>query len=128
MRAGVAALITSVLAGAPAFAHHSFAVFDTQHPLELAGTVHDFRFTSPHAIILLEVKSADGQITVWSLEGASPNLLMRDGWTRDSLKSGDEIRLTIDPLRSGAPGGAWISQRVEFRSGRPVACCPPDGL
>ena len=129
MRARVAALATGVLmAGGPALAHHSFTIFDTQHPLELAGTVQEFKFTSPHAVILLEVRGEDGKTTIWSLEGASPSILVRDGWSSRSLKSGDEIRLIVDPLRSGAPGGAWISQRVQFRTGRPVACCPPDGL
>jgi hypothetical protein len=117
-----------LMAGGPARAHHSFTVFDIQHPLELSGTVQQFKFTSPHAVILLQVKGDNGETTVWNLEGSSPSLLMRDGWTKESLRSGDEISLTIDPLRSGAPGGAWISQRVQFRSGRPVACCPPDGL
>ena len=130
MRAGMAALAAGgmLMASGLASAHHSFTIFDTQHPLELSGTVQDFRFTSPHAVILLEVRGEDGKVTVWSLEGASPSILVRDGWSSRSLKSGDEIRLTIDPLRSGAPGGAWISQRVQFRGGQPVACCPPDGL
>jgi hypothetical protein len=115
-------------AGNAALAHHSFAVFDTQHPLELQGTVQQFKFTSPHTFIVLEVKGDDGTTTIWNLEGASPSLLVRNGWSSQSLKSGDEIKLSIDPLRSGAPGGAWIGQRVTFRSGRPVVCCVPDGF
>ena len=115
-------------AGDVAFAHHSFAIFDTQHPLELQGTVQEFKFTSPHTFILLEVKGADGTPMIWKLEGASPSILARDGWSSQSLKSGDEIKLTIDPLRSGAPGGAWIGQRTNFRSGRPVVCCVSDGF
>jgi hypothetical protein len=114
--------------GGAAFAHHSFAVFDTQHPLELQGTVQEFRFTSPHSFIVLEVKAADGSITIWNLEGASPSVLARDGWSSHSLKSGDEIKLSVDPLRSGAPGGAWIGQRTNFRSGQPVVCCVSDGF
>jgi hypothetical protein len=114
--------------GSAASAHHSFAVFDTQHPLELQGTVQEFKFTSPHAFIVLEVKGDDGTTTIWNLEGASPSILVRDGWSSQSLKSGDQIKLSIDPLRSGAPGGAWIGQRTTFRSGRPVVCCVSDGF
>jgi hypothetical protein len=114
--------------GSVALAHHSFAVFDTQHPLELQGTVQEFKFTSPHAFIVLEVKGDDGTTTIWNLEGASPSFLVRDGWSSQSLKSGDEIKLSIDPLRSGAPGGAWNGQRTTFRSGRPVVCCVSDGF
>ena len=116
-------------AGDAALAHHSFAVFDIEHPLELRGTVQKFKFTSPHTFIVLEVKADDGSTMIWTLEGASPSFLVRDGWSSQSLKSGDQIKLSIDPLRSGAPGGAWIGQRVTFSSsGRPVVCCVADGF
>src|ERR1700730_5849659 len=119
-----------MLAGADAaLAHHSFAVFDIEHPLELQGTVQQFKFTSPHTFIVLEVKGANGSSAIWNLEGASPSIMVRNGWTSQSLKSGDQIKLSIDPLRSGAPGGAWIGQRVTFSSsGRPVVCCVADGF
>jgi hypothetical protein len=112
----------SAACGAAA-AHHSFAAFDIQHPLELMGTVQEFRFTSPHAYIVLAVKAADGSTETWSLEGASPSALVREGWSSRTLNSGDEIKLTIDPLRSGAPGGAWTAQRANYLDGRPVVCC-----
>jgi hypothetical protein len=130
VRPQLAALWVGVMiaTGGGAWAHHSFAVFDIQHPLELQGTVQEFKFTSPHAFIVLEVKAPDGTPMIWNLEGASPSILIRNGWSSQSLKSGDEITLSIDPLRSGAPGGAWSSQRVNFRSGRPVVCCVSDGF
>src|ERR1700730_16200784 len=116
-------------AGAPALAHHSFAIFDIEHPLELQGTVQEFKFTSPHSFIILEVRGADGTPMIWKLEGASPNILVRDGWTSQSLKSGDQIKLSIDPLRSGAAGGGWIGQRGTFSSsGAPVLFCVSDGF
>ena len=127
--------LTAVLVGAAllaasqaASAHHSFAVFDIEHPLELQGTVQQFKFSSPHTFIVLEVKASDGTTMIWNLEGASPSLLVRNGWSSQSLKSGDQIKLSIDPLRSGAPGGAWIGQRVTFLSGQPVVCCVSDGF
>jgi hypothetical protein len=116
-------------AGHGALAHHSFAVFDIEHPLELRGTVQQFKFTSPHTFIVLEVQGDDGSTTIWNLEGASPSIMGRNGWSSQSLKTGDQIKLSIDPLRSGAPGGAWIGQNVVFTSsGRPVVCCVPDGF
>lgn len=114
--------------GQPASAHHSFATFDVDHPIELSGTVQQFKFVSPHATIVLEVKGGDGRSTTWILEGTSPSILARDGWSNQSLKSGDEIKVTIDPLRGGSPGGAWNSQKITFRDGRPVACCATDGF
>ena len=115
-------------AGNDALAHHSFAVFDIQHPLELQGTVKQFKFTSPHTFIILEVRAPDGSLMIWNLEGASPNIMVRNGWSSQSLKSGDQIKLSIDPLRSGAPGGAWIGQKINFSSGKPVVCCVTDGF
>ena len=114
--------------GGAAIAHHSFAMFDQENPIELAGSVQEFKFTSPHTFIVLEVKADDGSTMIWTLEGASPSFLVRDGWSSQSLKSGDQIKLSIDPLRSGAPGGAWTSQRVTFSDGRPVVCCVSDGF
>ena len=111
-----------------AFPHHSFAVFDIDHPIELSGTVQDFKFTSPHAFIMLEVEDSRGVVTIWTLEGASPSTLLRDGWSSRTLKLGDQITLSIDPLRSGSPGGAWNSQKVNYRDGRPVVCCASDGF
>jgi len=127
--------LTAVLVGAAllaasqaASAHHSFAVFDIEHPLELHGTVQQFKFTSPHTFIVLEVQGDDGSTMIWNLEGASPSIMVRNGWSSQSLKTGDQIKLSVDPLRSGAPGGAWIGQKVTFSSGRPVVCCVPDGF
>src|SRR5207248_11768038 len=68
-------------------AHHSFAMFDQEHPIELVGTVKDFKFTSPHTFIILEVKEG-GESVVWNLEGQAPGGLSRDGWTAKTLTPG----------------------------------------
>jgi hypothetical protein len=109
-----------VAASGAALAHHSFAMFDQDHPMELTGTVTEFKFTSPHTFILLEVKGSDGSATVWNLEGASPSALVREGWASKTLKTGDQLKMTIDPLRSGAPGGSWSEKKTSFTSGQPI--------
>ena len=114
--AGVALVAT----GGSVLAHHSFAMFDQDHPMELQGTVTEFKFTSPHTFILLEVKGTDGSSTTWNLEGASPSALVREGWASKTLKAGDELKMTIDPLRSGAPGGAWSEKKTNFVTGQPI--------
>jgi hypothetical protein len=95
-------------------------MFDQEHPVELAGTVTEFKFTSPHTFILLKAKGPDGAEAVWNLEGGSPSALVRDGWTSKSLKPGDELKMTIDPLRSGAPGGAWNVGKTKRADGKPI--------
>ena len=105
--------------GGAAIAHHSFAMFDQENPIDLVGSVTEFKFTSPHTFILLKV-SKDGSDTVWNLEGASPSALVRDGWSSKTLKAGDELTMKIDPLRSGAPGGAWAVAKTKFKDGKPI--------
>jgi hypothetical protein len=103
----------------PVFAHHSFAMFDQEHPIELAGTVKEFKFTSPHTFVILEVRTGDSTET-WNLEGAAPGGLQRDGWSAKTIPPGTELKMTIDPLRSGAPGGSWSVQKTKLKDGSPV--------
>jgi hypothetical protein len=119
VRTVLAGSMLLALAGA-AVAHHSFAMFDSEHPVDLAGVVKEWRYTAPHAFIILEVKDQDGSTQVWSLEGGAPSGLIRDGWTSKTLRPGDELQLQIAPLRSGAPGGAWYVSKVKFKNGDPV--------
>ena len=123
MKRQVAALLFAgafVVAGGAAWAHHSFAMFDQEHPMELTGTVTEFKFTSPHTFILLKVKGTDGTEVIWNLEGGAPSGLVRDGWNSKTLKPGDELAIKVDPLRSGAPGGAWNVNKVKFKDGKPI--------
>jgi hypothetical protein len=118
----VAVLTGAMLAltGGAASAHHSFAMFDAQHPKELSGTVKEFRFVSPHTILIVTVKGEDGVEKDWILEGGAPGLLTREGMTSRSLKPGDEIKVTINPLHSGAEGGSFQPVQVRFKDGRLV--------
>jgi hypothetical protein len=120
LKVAIASLAVLAASGA-AMAHHSFAMFNQEHPIEIAGTVVEFRYTSPHSFILVDVKGKDGASTVWNLEGPSPSILARDGMSAKTLKPGDELVLTIDPLRSGAPGGAWALIKTKFKDGKPLA-------
>jgi hypothetical protein len=110
-----------VAAGWPALAHHSFAMFDQDNPTELEGLVVEFKFTNPHTFILLQVKQKEGEPTTWNLEGGSPSALVRDGWSSKTIKPGDELKMTIWPLRSGAPGGAWNVNKIKYKDGQPIA-------
>ncbi len=101
-------------------AHHSFAMFDQEHPMDVTGVVKEYKYTSPHSFIILEIKDKDGNSEAWNLEGGSPSALARDGWSSKSLKPGDELQMTIEPLRSGAPGGAWNVNKIKFKDGQPI--------
>jgi Family of unknown function (DUF6152) len=94
------ALISIALA-MPALAHHSFAVFfDADKSITVKGTVVEFLFRNPHGIIRLDVRGVDG-MQQWRAETNSPSILERRGWSRDSLKAGDEILVEGWPARDG---------------------------
>jgi len=118
-----AVLVGLALAAATgaALAHHSFAMFDAEHPIEVSGTVKEFRFVSPHTILIVTVKGDDGVEKEWILEGGAPGLQVREGLTSKSLKPGDEVTVTINPLHSGAEGGSYQPTQVKFKDGRLVA-------
>jgi hypothetical protein len=110
----VAALVSNGV-----LAHHSTAIYDSEHPIELAGTVVEWQFVNPHTFIVLEVADeATGEKVVWSVEGGNTAGLFRRGWTPNTLKPGDQIVVTVRPLRSGAPGGNYSN--VRWPDGKPV--------
>jgi hypothetical protein len=92
-----------VMAAAPLLAHHSFAAeFDSKKPFELKGTLVELEWVNPHAWIHMEVTDAGGKVTKWDCELGSPNLLMRNGWRRDTLKKGDVIVVNGSQAKDGS--------------------------
>ena len=111
-----------VFGAIPAAAHHSFAMFDQKKIMTLQGTVRQFQWTNPHAFI--ELEASGGQH--WSIELNSPNNLKRQGWTRVSLKAGDQVTLRMNPLRDGSHGGLFLD--VKLPGGRILdSGLPKDG-
>ena len=103
------AAVGAALLASPAFAHHSFAMFDQAREQTLEGTVREFQWTNPHAWVQLIVKGPDGKLVEWSIECASPNGLRRQGWRGDTIKPGDRVTAIVNPLKNGDPGGSLVS-------------------
>src|SRR5881392_3262955 len=83
----------------PALAHHSFsAVFDDKKPIKLTGTVTKLEWQNPHTWFYIDVKDDNGKATNWGMEMGSPNLLVRAGWNRNSMKIGDVV--TVEGFRA----------------------------
>jgi len=111
-------LAAGLLLSGIAAAHHSFSVFDMQTSKEIEGEVVEFQWTNPHTWTWIDVTNADGSKTRWGLEGMSPNFLGRRGWSKNTFKPGDKIKVTIWPLKSGEPGGTL--QRATLPDGTEV--------
>jgi len=106
-----AALITSaaLAIAAPAWAHHSFTMFDMSKHITLTGTVTSFEWTNPHSYIEIDVPDEKGTVKHWSIELGSPSILMQSGWKFSTLKAGEKLTIIINPLKSGQNGG-FLSQ------------------
>ena len=91
MRNAVLAATLLTIVAPEAAAHHSFAVFfDETKSVSVSGSVTEFRFTNPHAVIEITRKTPQGQTETWRAETNAVTLLRRRGWTAESLKVGDE--------------------------------------
>lgn len=88
-------------------AHHSFAMYDQTKIVTLSGTVKDFQWSNPHALVWLLVPASAGDPVLWSIElPTGPGNLTRMGWSKHSLNPGDKVAIDINPLRDGRNGGS----------------------
>ncbi len=94
------ASVLSLLAGAVASAHHGRAAYSNEE-VTLAATVTEFKFINPHVQIYFDITSEDGELQHWQGEMTAPNKMARGGWTKQTLRPGDEIRITGRSARNG---------------------------
>ena len=102
----------------PASAHHSQSEYDSRAKVDVEGTVTKLEWKSPHAWVYLDVTSDKGEKVNWSFELPSPVTLMRRGWTRDSLKVGERIKVGGAPAKN-FPAIA-IANSIRDSSGKPM--------
>lgn len=110
-------LLTMLLAPAAAVAHHAFAAeFDINRPIKLRGTVTKMDWINPHSWIHIDVKGPDGKVVQWMIEGGSPNVLLRMGFTKEALPPGAEIVLEGFQAKDGSNRG--VGKTLSFADGR----------
>ena len=113
--AGLGLLLCTV----PMLAHHSFAAeYDSAKPITLTGTVTKVEWMNPHARFYIDVKDEKGEMNNWELELGSPNGLMRQGWTRNSLEKGDQVTISGSLAKDGSK--LANARTVKLADGRQV--------
>jgi plastocyanin len=119
----IAVLLAVLLASTSAVAHHSNAAFDPDKVVVLKGTVTRWLWTNPHVWIHLSVDDGKGVKTEWQIEGRSPGILARSGWSRTILKPGDTITVDFSPARDGSHTG--LTTRVTLGDGTVLSQASP---
>lgn len=113
---GAAAIAASaLLIAVPVTAHHSTSAFDTDRVVRIEGTITQFRWINPHASIKLDgVTDTDDPDGLWTVEMTAPNVLINQGWKRNSVQPGDEVVMFVNPLKQpvelndGSQGGLYV--------------------
>jgi hypothetical protein len=108
-----------------ASAHHSFAMFDSEHQVKLTGNVSKFIWQNPHVYIELDTVDGDGKTRHWTIECANPGILNRIGWKFNMIKTGDKLTVIVAPLRTGEPGA--LLKQVNLPDGRKFGNGAPAG-
>ena len=94
-----------ILFGVSLAAHHGAASFDTTKELTLKGTVTEWIWANPHCFLKFDAKDDTGTVRNWAVEVSNPTDMTRLGWARTSFKFGDEVTVTLQPVKNGAPVG-----------------------
>ena len=101
-----------VLFSSAAAAHHGVAGYDLNKTVTLHGTVTKFDWSNPHVVVYLDAKNESGEMQHWTIEFAAPVHMVRAGWSKNSMKTGDDIVIETHPSRNGAPIG--ITSTITF--------------
>ena len=106
------ATLVGLAFAAPAWAHHSHALYEPEQWITLNGTVKEFQWVNPHSWLYLIVTNENGETEEWALEARAPFRLAEQGWELDVIHPGDEISVTVKPLRRGVRGGLLGTVRL----------------
>ena len=124
VRAWLALCVGVLLVCPPTFAHHGTSAYDMNTLVTLKGTITEFDLTNPHSIIYFDVTDDKGDVVHWVAESIGPGRALRVGWTRDSLKPGDHVTITLNPAKNGRPVG--FLQKVVLPNGKELTIKEPD--
>jgi hypothetical protein len=99
------------------FAHHGSAIYDKKTTLTLTGTVTELTLANPHSFIAFDVKDEKGAVDHWVVEFGVLRDLQQQGWTKNTLKPGDEIKVHVHPRKDGEHSGIAVKE-ITYADGR----------
>jgi hypothetical protein len=109
MRKLILAVSIAALVSVPLLAHHGAAALDTGKEITLKGTVTEWIWSNPHCFLQFDAKDQTGAVRNWAVETQNPTTMTQRGWSRTSFKAGDEVTVTLEPVKNGQPIGRLLT-------------------
>ncbi|HWF38627.1 MAG TPA: DUF6152 family protein [Candidatus Acidoferrales bacterium] len=100
------------LAALPAFAHHGTSGYELDKIVTVTGTVEEFDWSNPHAVVHITAKNDKGEPQSWTIELGAPGIMARSGWSKNSMKPGDEVIAETHPAKNGVPSGLSATSTI----------------
>jgi hypothetical protein len=112
LRLGAVLLVALSVGAGQALGHHSPIIFDRTRTITIEGVVTEFKWSSPHSWIHLDVKDENGAVGNWGIEMNPASTLARAGWKSTTIKPGDKVSIVVYPLRNNEKGGQYVSIKL----------------
>ena len=107
-----AAAVGLLIVSGPLLAHHANAVFDVGKRVTVKGTVTEWFWANPHCLLRFDVKDDNGQVVHWVAETQAPPNMIPFGWSKQSFTAGDEVTITLEPVKNGSPLGRILQAKL----------------
>jgi len=104
----LAVIFGLLIVSVPLFAHHGAAQFDVGKKVVVKGTVTEWFWSNPHCFLRVDAPGADGQVVHWAVETQSGPNILPQGFSKQTFKAGDEVTVTLEPVKNGRPMGRLL--------------------